>query len=203
MLLLKLYKENTDLQKVKEVVETLRQGGLIIYPTDSVYAIGCDALNIRAVEKICKLKGVNPLKSNLSIACENLSQISEYAKVDNKTFKLLRSNLPGPFTFIVPTSSSLPKIYKKRKEVGVRIPNNSIALQIIRLLGNPMMTTSVNLNTTEPEYTTDPELLAETYATLVDLIINGGHGGTVPSTIVNCIDDNFEITRQGLKELSY
>jgi len=203
MLLLKLYKENTDLQKVKEVVETLQQGGLIIYPTDSVYAIGCDALNIRAVEKICKLKGVNPLKSNLSIACENISQISEYAKVDNKTFRLLRSNLPGPFTFIVPTSSSLPKIYKKRKEVGVRIPNNNIALQIIRLLGNPMMTTSVKLNIAEPEYTMDPELLADTYATLVDLIINGGHGGTVPSTIVNCIDDNFEITRQGLKELSY
>jgi tRNA threonylcarbamoyl adenosine modification protein (Sua5/YciO/YrdC/YwlC family) len=142
-MLTKLYPQNTNLQEVTKIVDILREGGLIIYPTDTLYAIGCDALNVRAVEKICKLKGVNPQKSNLSIICYNLSNISEYAKVSNAAFKLMKKNLPGPFTFILPTSSELPKIYKNRKEVGIRVPDNNIIRTITSELGNPILTMSV------------------------------------------------------------
>lgn len=201
-MLVKIYEENPNPREIDKVVRTLREGGLVIYPTDTVYALGCDALNVRAVERICQMKGVNPQKSNLSIICYDLSNLSEYAKVSNAAFKLMKKHLPGPFTFILPTSSELPKIYKNRKEVGIRVPNNNIVRTIVRELGNPLLTMSVyDREDEEAEYSTDPELIEEKYADRVDLIIDGGYGGLEPSTVVDCTTDDFEIIRQGKGEL--
>lgn len=201
-MLLKIYEENPNPREVAKVIHTLQEGGLIIYPTDTVYAIGCDALNVRAVEKICQIKGVNPQKSNLSIICYDLSNLSEYAKVNNAAFKLMKKNLPGPFTFILPTSNELPKIYKNRKEVGIRVPDNNIVRTIVQELGNPLLTMSVHDDDDEIlEYSTDPELIAEKYDGRVDLVIDGGYGGLEPSTVVDCTTDEFEIVRQGKGQL--
>lgn len=201
-MLLKIYEENPNPREVAKVIHTLQDGGLIIYPTDTVYAIGCDALNVRAVEKICQIKGVNPQKSNLSIICYDLSNLSEYAKVNNAAFKLMKKNLPGPFTFILPTSNELPKIYKNRKEVGIRVPDNNIVRTIVQELGNPLLTMSVHDDDDEIlEYSTDPELIAEKYDGRVDLVIDGGYGGLEPSTVVDCTTDEFEIVRQGKGQL--
>lgn len=202
-MLVKIYPDNPNWKEIDKVIRLLRDGGLVIYPTDTVYAIGCDALNVRAVEKICRLKGVNPQKSNLSIICYDLSNLSEYAKVSNAAFKLMKKNLPGPFTFILPTSSELPKIYKNRKEVGIRIPDNSIVRTLVKELGNPILTMSIHDEDDMIEYTTDPELIEEKYEHTVDLVIDGGYGGTEASTVVNCITDDFEIIRQGKGELIY
>ena len=141
-MLIKLYEDSPNQREIDKVIEVLRNGGIVIYPTDTLYAFGCDALNVRAVEKICDLKGINPLRNNLSIICYDLSEISEYAKVDTTTFKLMRKNLPGPFTFILNTTSTLPKIYKNRKTVGIRVPDNNIIRELVTQLGNPIMTTS-------------------------------------------------------------
>jgi tRNA threonylcarbamoyl adenosine modification protein (Sua5/YciO/YrdC/YwlC family) len=159
--------------------------------------MGCDALNVRAVEKICKIKNVNPQKTNLSIICQDLSNISEYANVSNSIFKLMKRNLPGPFTFILSATGSLPKIYKNRKEVGIRIPDNNIILTLVRELGNPLLTTSVRDKDDLLEYSTDPELIEEEYGDLVDLVIDGGYGGLEPSTVVNCTGEEIEIIRYG------
>ena len=196
-MLVKIYPENPNLREIDKVVNIMRDGGLVIYPTDTVYAIGCDALNVRAVEKICQLKGVNPQKSNLSIICYDLSNLSEYAKVNNAAFKLMKKNLPGPFTFILPTSSELPKIYKNRKEVGIRVPDNNIIRTLVKELGNPILTMSVHDDDDMIEYTTDPELIHEKYENLVDLVIDGGFGGFEASTVVDCTTVEFEIVRQG------
>lgn len=199
---IKIYPENPNQKEIDKVVDSLRDGGLVIYPTDTVYAMGCDALNVRAVEKICKMKNINPQKSNLSIICYDLSNLSEYAKVSNAAFKLMRKNLPGAFTFILPTSSELPKIYKNRKEVGIRVPDNNIVRQIVKELGNPILTTSVHDEDDDIlEYTTDPELIYEKYERLVDIVVDGGYGSLTPSTVVDCTDDDFEIIRQGKGEL--
>lgn len=200
-MLIKIYPENPNQKEIDKVVKVLQDGGLVIYPTDTVYAIGCDALNVRAVEKICKMKGINPAKSNLSIICYDLSNISEYAKVDTSTFKLMKKNLPGPFTFLLNTTSSLPKIYKDKKTVGIRIPDNNIIREIVRILGNPVLTTSVKNDDEIIEYTTDPELMEEKYENVVDLIIDGGYGGLDASTIVDCTDGEPTIVRQGKGEL--
>lgn len=200
-MLVKLYEENPNRKELDRIVEVLRNGGLVIYPTDTVYAIGCDALNVRAVEEICKLKGINPNKSNLSIICHDLSNISEYAKVDNNTFKLMRKNLPGPFTFILNTNSNLPKIYKNRKTVGIRIPDNNIVKELVQILGNPILTTSVKDDDEVIEYTTDPELIYERYGDIADVVIDGGYGGIDGSTIIDCTGETAEITRQGKGEL--
>ncbi|QIK59227.1 threonylcarbamoyl-AMP synthase [Dysgonomonas sp. HDW5A] len=200
-MLIKIYPENPNQKEIDKVVKVLQDGGLVIYPTDTVYAIGCDALNVRAVEKICKMKGINPAKSNLSIICYDLSNISEYAKVDTSTFKLMKKNLPGPFTFLLNTTSSLPKIYKDKKTVGIRIPDNNIIREIVRILGNPVLTTSVKNDDEIIEYTTDPELMEEKYENVVDLIIDGGYGGLEASTIVDCTDGEPTIVRQGRGEL--
>jgi tRNA threonylcarbamoyl adenosine modification protein (Sua5/YciO/YrdC/YwlC family) len=200
-MLVRLYAENTNRKDVEKVVNVLRDGGIIIYPTDTVYAMGCDALNVRAVEKICKMKGINPQKSNLSIICPDLSNISEYAKVNNSVFKLMKRNLPGPFTFILNATTSLPKIYKNRKEVGIRVPNNPITLRLVSELGNPILTTSVREKDDIREYCTDPELIQEEYGDTVDLVVDGGYGGLEPSTIVNCTGDEIEIIRQGKGDL--
>jgi tRNA threonylcarbamoyl adenosine modification protein (Sua5/YciO/YrdC/YwlC family) len=163
--------------------------------------MGCDALNVRAIEKICKLKGKNPQKNHLSIICPDLSNISEYAKVNNAVFKLMKRNLPGPFTFILNATNNLPKIYKNRKEVGIRIPNNNITLTLVKELGNPLLTTSVRDKDELREYSVDPELIEEEYGDAVDIIVDGGYGGFEPSTVVNCTGDEIEIVRQGKGEL--
>lgn len=200
-MLVKLYETNTNPKDIEKVVKVLQDGGLVIYPTDTVYAMGCDALNVRAVERICKLKGINPSKSNLSIICYDLSNISEYAKVDNTTFKLMKKNLPGPFTFLLKTTSSLPRIYKDKKMVGIRIPDNDIIREIARILGNPILTTSIKGDDEVIEYLTDPELINEKYENTVDLIVDGGYGGIDGSTIVDCTDSEPTITRQGKGDL--
>lgn len=200
-MLIKIYPENPNQKEIDKVVKVLQDGGLVIYPTDTVYAIGCDALNVRAVEKICKLKGINPAKSNLSIICYDLSNISEYAKVDTSTFKLMKKNLPGAFTFILNTTSSLPRIYKDKKTVGIRIPDNSIIREIVRILGNPVLTTSVKNDDEIIEYSTDPELIEERYENIVDIVVDGGYGGLDASTIVDCTDVEPIIVRQGKGEL--
>lgn len=200
-MLIKIYPENPNIKEIEKVIKVLQDGGLVIYPTDTVYAIGCDALNVRAVEKICQMKGINPRKSNLSIICYDLSNLSAYAKVNNAAFKLMKKNLPGPFTFILPTSSELPKIYKNRKEVGIRIPDNTIIRTLTKELGNPILTTSVHDEDDIIEYSTDPELIYEKYDNLVDIVIDGGYGGTDASTVVDCTTDEFEIIRQGKGEL--
>lgn len=203
-MLLKIYPENPNLKEIDKVVTALRDGGLVIYPTDTIYAIGCDALNVRAVEKICGIKNINPQKSNLSIICYDLSNLSEYAKVSNAAFKMMRKNLPGAFTFILPTSSELPKIYKHRKEVGIRVPDNNIVRQIVKELGNPILSTSIHDEDDDIlEYATDPELIFEKYEHLVDVVIDGGYGALTPSTIVDCTTDDFEIVRQGKGDLVF
>ena len=198
---LKIYEENPNATEIGKAVEVLREGGIVIYPTDTIYALGCDALNVRAVERICRIKGINPQKVNLSIICRELSWVSEYAKLNNLYFKLLKRNLPGAFTFILPTSSSLPKIYKNRKTVGVRIPDHTITLALVEALGNPLLTTSVSVDDEEPEYGTDPELIAERYESVADLIIDGGEGGTIPSTTVDCTGDEPVVLREGKGDL--
>jgi tRNA threonylcarbamoyl adenosine modification protein (Sua5/YciO/YrdC/YwlC family) len=185
------------MKDVEKIINILRDGGLAIYPTDTVYALGCDALNVRAVEKICKLKNINPAKTNLSIICQDLGNISEYAKVSNPIFKLMKKNLPGAFTFILNATNNLPKIYKNRKEVGIRIPDNDIIRTIVRELGNPILTTSIHDDDEIIEYSTDPELIYEKYRDIIDVVIDGGYGGIEPSTIVNCTEDEIEIVRQG------
>lgn len=202
-MIVRIYEENPNEREIAKIVEILRNGGIIIYPTDTVYAIGCDALNVRAVEEVCKLKGINPDKSQLSIICYDLSNISEYAKVDNDTFKLMKRNLPGPFTFILKCTSNLPKLYKNKKTVGIRVPNNNIARALVNELGHPIMTTSVKDDDEVLEYTTDPELIHEKYEKQVDIVIDGGFGGIEGSTVVDCSNEAIEIIRQGLGELSY
>ena len=197
-MIIKLYEKNNNPKDLVRIVEVLEEGGIIIYPTDTMYAIGCHALKERAIERICKFKGIDPRKHNLSIICYDLSNISEYAKVDNNTFKLMKRNLPGPFTFILNTGGRLPKIFKNRKEVGIRIPNHEAIREICQLLDAPILTTTLPLEDGEDiEYITTPELIEEKFGGEADLIIDGGIGGTEPSTVVNCTEGEAEIVRQG------
>ena len=202
-MLIKIYPENPNPKMINKAIQVLQDGGLVIYPTDTVYAIGCDALNVRAVESICRMKGVNPQKSDLSIICYDLSNISEYAKVSNAAFKLMKKNLPGPFTFILPTSSELPKIYKNRKEVVIRIPDKVIIRTLVKELGNPILTMSIHDQDDLIEYTTDPELIHEKYENEVNLVIDGGYGGLEPSTVVSYTGPEPVIIRQGKGVLDY
>lgn len=197
----RLYEENTNEKELERIAEMLRDGAVIIYPTDTVYAMGCDALNVRAAERICKLKGINPLKSNLSIIGADLSSLSRYVKISDKYYKIIKRNTPGPFTFILPTASGLPKLYKNRKSVGIRIPANKIPIKLAEFLGNPLLTSSLH-DEEDEGYFTDPELIAERYAGIADLVIDGGIGGTSASTIVDCTGEEPEITRDGAGELS-
>ena len=198
---IKIYPENPNPKAIDKVISVLRDGGLVIYPTDTVYAIGCDALNVRAVEKICQIKGVNPQKSGLSIICYDLSNLSAYAKVSNSAFKLMKKNLPGPFTFKMQKKNELPKNYKNRREVGIRVPDNNIIRQLVKELGNPILTMSIHDEDEYIEYSTDPELIAEKYEDVVDVVIDGGMGGTEASTVIDCTSDEFVIVRQGKGEL--
>lgn len=197
-MLLKLYEKNNNPADLQRVIDLLNDGGIIIYPTDTLYAIGCHGLKERAVERICRFKNIDPKKNNLSIICYDLSIISEYAKVDNATFKLMKRNLPGAFTFILNGTTRLPKIFRNRKEVGIRMPDNPIIREIARLLGTPIMTATLPYDETEEiEYVTDPELINEKFGSVVDLVIDGGIGDTESSTIVDCTGGRMEIIRRG------
>ena len=194
----KLYAKNNTPESLQRIVDVLNEGGIIIYPTDTMYAIGCHALKERPIERICKLKNIDPRKPKLSIICYDLSDISMYARVDNATFKVMKRNLPGPFTFILNANSRLPKIFRNRKEVGIRIPDYAVIREICRLLEAPILTTTLPLVEGEDiEYVTDPELIDERFGRMVDLVIDGGIGGIEPSTVVNCCNDTLEIVRQG------
>lgn len=196
-MIVKLYESNNNPKDIERIVDIINDGGIIIYPTDTMYAIGCHGLKERSIEKICKLKNIDPRKNNLSIICYDLSKISEYAKVDNATFKVMRRNLPGPFTFILNTSNNLPKIFRNRKEVGIRVPNNNIIREIVNALDAPIMTTTLPIGDDEIEYITNPELIEEKFGDDADIIIDGGIGGIEPSTVINCTNGEFEIIRQG------
>jgi tRNA threonylcarbamoyl adenosine modification protein (Sua5/YciO/YrdC/YwlC family) len=200
-MLIRLYEKNMDAKSLDRVVAALRDGALIAYPTDTVYAFGCDALNVRAVERICRLKGIDPEKSNLSIVCHDLSNIADYARVSNPVFKLMKRNLPGPFTFILNATGGLPKIYKKRKEVGIRVPDNPITLAIVEALGNPLLSTSVRDRDDIVEYCSDASLIEEEYGDNIDMVIDGGYGGLEPSTVIDCTGDEPVIVRQGKGDL--
>ncbi len=190
---------------VQKVVELLQYGGVIIYPTDTVYGIGCDITKARAVERVARIKGIRPEKARFSFICSDLSHLSDFANhVDNTTFKLMKSFLPGPYTFILNASTQVPKsIKQKRKTVGIRIPDNNIILEIVRQLGNPILTTSLKEDDQILEYPTDPELIYEEYRDLVDAVIDGGYGGLIPSTIIDCSGDEPEVIREGLGEVDY
>ncbi len=201
-LLIKIYPENPNPREIERVVGILQNGGVIIYPTDTVYGIGCDISNAKAVERIIKIKGIKPKEAHFSFICYDLSHIADYAKVDNPTFKLMKKNLPGPFTFILPGLNRVPDHFiSKRKTVGIRIPNNAIPLEIVNQLGKPILTTSLKDDDELVEYTTDPEQIYENYQHLVDVVIDGGYGNNVPSTVVDCTGYEPEIIREGLGEL--
>lgn len=200
-MLIKIYENNPSPQQIQKVVEVLRDGGIIIFPTDTVYAFGCDIFNARAVEAIVKLKDKDIRKADLSFVCHAMSQISEYAKMDDYSFKLMKKNLPGPFTFLLNGSNKLPKLFKNKKIVGIRMPDNAIAREIVRELGNPIMVSSVFTDEATLEYIADPELIEERFGYQVDLVIDGGYGGTTTSTIVDCTGEEFEIIRDGAGEL--
>jgi len=204
-MLLKIYPENPSHSSIRRVVEELERGGIIIYPTDTVYGMGCDIMNPKAVEKVARLKGINPTKANFSFICHDLSHISDYTKqVDNPIFKLMKRHFPGPFTFILQASSQVPKMFKSNKKtVGIRIPNNPVILEIVRELGRPILSTSIHDPDEVIEYTTDPELIYEKYKEHVNIIIDGGYGNNEASTIVNCTKEEPVIERQGLGILDY
>lgn len=198
-MLIKIYPENPNDKDVRYVVDVLQRGGIIIYPTDTVYGMGCDITNPKAVEKIARYKNVSVEKSNFSFICSDLSHLSDFSRpVSNQLFKLLKRYLPGPFTFLLSASSNVPKYFKgKKKTVGIRIPDNSIILTIVRVLGNPIMSTSIHDDDEIIEYSTDPELIHEKFKEIVDLVIDGGYGDNIPSTIVDCTGEVPVIIRQG------
>ncbi|MFP4664585.1 MAG: L-threonylcarbamoyladenylate synthase [Bacteroidales bacterium] len=202
---IKMFEENTSPRRVRQVVDVLEKGGVIIYPTDTVYGIGCDITKPKAVERVARIKGINPKKARFSFICHDLSQVAEYTPpIDNHIFKMMKRNLPGPFTFILPANNKVPKILKaNRKHVGIRVPDNNIILSIVRELGNPILTTSLKNDDEILEYTTDPELIYEDFHKLVDMVIDGGPGNNVPSTVVDCDNEEPKIIRQGVGELRY
>jgi tRNA threonylcarbamoyl adenosine modification protein (Sua5/YciO/YrdC/YwlC family) len=198
-MLLKIYPENPNHRQIRLVTECLMDGGIVIYPTDTVYGLGCDIFKSKAIEKIAQIKGINAAKANFSFICNDLSQLSDFCKpISNDVFKLMRNNLPGPFTFILSANNNVPKlIQSKKKTVGIRIPNNNIPLEIVQELGHPIMSTSVHDDDEILEYTTDPELIYEKYQNVVDIVIDGGYGDNEPSTVIDCTGDEIIIVREG------
>lgn len=195
---IKIYPENPNPKAVQRVVEVLQKGGLVIYPTDTVYGLGCDITNIKALERIAQIKGIKLEKANFSFVCEDLSNLSDYVKqIDTTTFKILKRALPGAYTFILPGSKNLPNPFKKRKTVGIRVPDNSIALALVSALGNPIVSTSIRDEDDIIEYTSDPELIYEKWSNLVDIVIDGGYGGNEASTIIDLSYDPPEVVREG------
>ena len=195
---IKLYNENPNEKDISRVVEVLRRGGLIIYPTDTVYGLGCDITNTKALEKIARIKGVKLEKANFSFVCSDLKNLSDYVKqIDTSTFKLLKRTLPGPYTFIMQGNNNLPKDFKKKKTVGIRVPDNLIARTIVEKLGNPIVSTSIYDEDDVIEYTTDPELIFEKWQNKVDLVIDGGYGDNVASTVIDLSGDAPKVLREG------
>jgi tRNA threonylcarbamoyl adenosine modification protein (Sua5/YciO/YrdC/YwlC family) len=195
---IKIYENNPNETAIKKVVDVLRSGGLIIYPTDTVYGLGCDITNTKALERIAKVKGIKLEKANFSFICSDLSNLSDYVKqIDTATFKILKRSLPGPYTFILPGNNDLPKEFRKKKTVGIRVPDNQIVIDIVKMLGNPIVSTSIHDDDEVLEYSTDPELIFEKWQHLVDLVIDGGYGHNVPSTIIDLSGYEPEIIREG------
>jgi tRNA threonylcarbamoyl adenosine modification protein (Sua5/YciO/YrdC/YwlC family) len=204
-MLLRIYPENPNQDRIRKVVDVLDGGGIIIYPTDTVYAMGCDIKANKSIDKIARLKGLNPLNPDMSLIFHDMSQLSEYTIIrDNSVFKLLKRNLPGPFTFIVQANNQIPKLFKnKKKTVGIRIPANEIVRELVKELGRPIITTSIHDPDEVIEYTTDPELIFEKYRDFAEIVINGGYGRNEASTIVDCTSDEIKIVRQGLGILEF
>lgn len=201
---LKLYPANPDPRRLSQIVKALRDGAVVIYPTDTIYGMGCDIHNARAVERVARIKGIKPVKNDFSFICYDLSHIADYAKVSNQAFKLMKRLLPGPFTFVLEANSNVPKLLNtNKKTVGIRVPDHSIPRLLVQELGNPIITTSIRDDDEVIEYSTDPELIFEKFQHQVDIVIDGGYGGNVPSTIVDATDDDFSIIRQGLGELLF
>jgi tRNA threonylcarbamoyl adenosine modification protein (Sua5/YciO/YrdC/YwlC family) len=198
-MLLKIYPQNPDPRKIEMVIDCLRSGGVIIYPTDTVYSIGCDIMQPKAVERVAAIKGVKAEKANFSIVCSDLSHISDYTKpFTTEIYKLMKKSLPGPFTFILNAGSKVPRIFQNRKKtIGIRVPDNAIIRSIVAEYGNPLIASSVYDDDEILEYTTDPELIYENYINMVDIVIDGGNGGNVPSTVIDCTGSEIEIIRQG------
>ncbi|WP_143959845.1 L-threonylcarbamoyladenylate synthase [Litoribacter populi] len=197
---IKLYPENPDPRRVQHIVDVLRNGGVIIYPTDTVYGIGCDIFNQKAIEKVCQIKGVKPQKQNFSFICYDLSDIADYTRtVSTPVFKVMKKALPGPYTFILNANNNVPKLLNsKKKTVGIRVPDHSIPRALVKELGQPIVTTSIRDEDEVIEYSTDPELIYEKYKDLVDVVIDGGYGNNVASTILDCTSDEILIVREGL-----
>lgn len=196
--LIKLYEENPSEKHLKEIVEVLKNDGLIIYPTDTVYGLGCDINSKKALEKIARIKQIKLEKANLSFVCESLSNLSEYvSQIDSKTFKILKRNLPGPYTFILPGNNKLPKVFKKKKTVGLRVPDHNITLSIAKALGNPIVSTSIKDDDEVIEYTTDPSLIIEKWDKLVDIVVDGGFGNNIPSTVIDLTTKEPTLIREG------
>jgi len=204
-MLIKIYPENPNPKHIRIVADTLEAGNIVIYPTDTIYAMGCDIRATRAIEKIAYFKGMNPLNPDMSLIFHDMSQLSEYTVIrDNSVFKLLKRNLPGPFTFIVQANNQIPKLFKnKKKTVGIRIPDNSIVLELIRELGRPLMTSSIHDQDQVVEYITDPELIYEKYRDFAEIVIDGGYGKNEASTIVDCTSEEIRVVRQGLGVLEF
>lgn len=196
--LIKIYEENPNSKEIDKVVAVLKKGGLIIYPTDTIYGLGCDITNTKALEKIARIKGVKLEKANFSFICNDLSHLSDYIRqIDTPTYKILKRALPGPYTFILPGNNNLPRIFKKKKTVGIRIPDNAISRAIVVALGNPIVSTSIRDEDELLEYTTDPELIFEKWKNLVDIVIDGGYGDNYASTIIDLTDDEPVVIREG------
>ena len=195
---IKIYEENPNPKDIKRVVDIIRKGGLVIFPSDTVYALGCDIKNTRALERVAKLKGVKLEKANFSFVCKDLSNLSDYVRqINSATFKILKRALPGPYTFILPGNNNLPNVFKKKKEVGIRVPANSIVQAIVHELGNPIISTSIYDEDEVIEYTTDPELIYEKWEQLVDVVIDGGYGDNIPSTVIDLTGDEPQLLREG------
>ena len=204
-MLLKIYNENPNIRDILKVVEVLRNDGIIIYPTDTVYGLGCDITSQKAVEKIAQFKGIKLEKANFSFICSDLSHLSDYTKpISSSIFKLMKKNLPGPFTFILQANNNVPRYFKgKKKTVGIRVPQNNIIREIVYELGNPILSTSIRDEDEILEYITDPELIYEKYQDLADLVIDGGYGELSPSTVVDCTGDQIEVVREGKGKLEF
>ncbi len=204
-MIIKIYPENPNPKQIAKVIEVIQKGGIVIYPTDSVYGIGCNIYNHKAIEKVARIKGIAPDKTMFSIICDSLSQVSDYTRpINNTTFKLMKKNLPGPFTFILQANNKVPDIFQSNKKtVGIRIPDNPITIEIVKELGNPILNTSVHDDDEIVEYTTDPELIHEKYQDLVDIVIDGGYGQNTPTTIIDCTGDEPLVTREGIGELKF
>ena len=195
---IKIYEENPNPKDIARIVSIVKAGGLIIYPSDTVYALGCDITNNRALERVAKIKGVKLAKANFSFVCKDLSNLSDYVKqIDTATFKLLKRALPGPYTFILPGNNNLPTVFKKKKEVGIRVPDNLITTTIIDVLGNPIVSTSIYDEDEVIEYMTDPELIYEKWGDLVDVVVDGGYGDNTLSTVIDLTSGEPILIREG------